>query len=75
MFKCTDTQRRITYSNTPCDKLGLKDLGTVEDRTMTMPLAPAQKPAAPPETPKPSAPTEGGAQIKPVVPLIEKLAK
>ena len=26
-YKCIDEQKRITYSNTACDKQGLKDAG------------------------------------------------
>jgi hypothetical protein len=85
-FKCTDENRRVTYSNTPCDKQGLRDAGPVAERTTTMPLGPppaAPKPAGAPApgAAKPPAARDGvetvqrGAQIKPVVPLLEKLSK
>jgi hypothetical protein len=80
MYKCLDVRQRVTYSSEPCEKLGLKDAGPVVDRTTTMPLGPTPgsiKPAAP----KPPAAKDDieavqrGSQIKPVVPLLEKLAK
>ena len=45
-YKCTDAQRRITYSNEACDKQGLKGAGPVADRTTTVPLGPLPKPAS-----------------------------
>lgn len=47
MYKCLDDNRRVTYSNVPCDKQGLKDGGAVADRTTTMPLGPLPTPAKP----------------------------
>ena len=57
-FKCIDEQKRVTYTNTPCDKQGLAGAGPVSDRTTTMQFvaprptpktepakAPAEKPA------------------------------
>ncbi len=38
MYKCTDAQKRITYSNETCEKQGLKDAGTVADRVTSMPF-------------------------------------
>ena len=83
MYKCTDARQRVTYSSEPCDKLGLKDAGPVADRTTTMPLGPLPKSAASKEAAKAPAPRDkddadvgrGGAQITPIVPLLEKLAK
>lgn len=83
MFKCLDDNRRVTYSNVPCDKQGLKDGGAVADRTTTMPLGALPKPAAPAakdskdsKASKDDVETiQRGAQIKPVVPLLEKLTK
>ena len=86
MYKCTDAQGRVTYSNEACDKQGLKDAGTVANRITTMPLGPA------PSAAKPAASATAGkapaaralddaevssstTQIKPVNPLIEKLLK
>jgi uncharacterized protein DUF4124 len=84
MYKCVDNRQQVTYSNIVCDKQGLKDAGPVADRTTTMPLGP------PPVPPKPAAGAAGakppaskddvetvqrGAQIKPIVPLLEKLTK
>ena len=78
VFKCLDDRKRVTYSNVACAKQGLKDAGTVEDRTMTMPL-PAQKPppvAAPvPAPPKDPDSAGSGTQVKPASPVIEKLIK
>ena len=36
MYKCLDG-RSVTYSNTPCEKLGLKKAGEVADRVTTLP--------------------------------------
>jgi hypothetical protein len=80
-YKCLDAQKRVTYSNIACDKQGLSDAGTVAERVTSMPFTAPPKPAeAPAVPPKPAA--AGGAevpgpavQIKPLVPLIEKLAK
>ena len=83
MYKCTDARQRVTYSNESCEKLGLKDAGPVAERTTTMPLAPPPQPAARKDAAKAPAPRakddadaeRGGAQVKPVVPLLEKLLK
>ena len=81
MYKCTDSQRRITYSNEACDKQGLTDAGKVADRVTTMPFTAPPKPAAAAAPAKPPASRDDvetvqrGTQIKPVVPLLEKLAK
>ncbi len=81
MFKCLDG-KSVTYSNTPCEKLGLKKAGEVADRVTTLPSpvpAAAKAPAAK------SAPTGAvtGNEVdlpktsttRPVNPLIEKLSK
>jgi len=84
MFKCTDAQKRTTYSNVPCEKQGLKDAGTVTaDRVTTMPSGPGslptQKLKPPVEMPKGNDEEAGrgssGTQIKPVNPLIQQLVK
>jgi hypothetical protein len=86
MYKCTDAQRRITYSNEACEKQGLKEAGQVADRVTTMPFGPAPKPAAAGAGKAPGAKDgkgskdeaetiQRGAQMKPVVPLLEKLSK
>ena len=81
MYKCVDDQRRVTYSNVPCEKQGLKDSGPVADRVTTMPFTAPLKPAAGKDAAKaPGAKDDaevgrGGTQIKPVNPLIEKLLK
>jgi hypothetical protein len=81
-YKCTDAQRRITYSSEACDKQGLTDAGKIPDRVTTMPSGPAalptQKLKPPVEMPKANKDGEvdrSGATLKPVNPLIEKLAK
>ena len=88
-YKCLDDNRRVTYSNVPCDKQGLRDGGAVADRTTTMPLGPLPKPPASAAAKGPASPDakdakgsrdevetiQRGAQIKPVVPLLEKLSK
>ena len=85
MYKCTDAQRRITYSNEACEKQGLQNAGTVADRVTSMPFTPPPKPVAQKDTAKaPAARRQddeeagrggGGTQIKPANPLIEKLLK
>jgi len=83
MYKCTDAQRRITYSNETCEKQGLKDAGPVADRVTSMPFTEPPKPAARKDAAKAPAPRaqedaetgRGGTQIKPVSPLIEKLVR
>ncbi len=88
MYKCLDANRRVTYSNITCDKQGLNAAGTVEERVTSMPFtappkpaaAPVAAPAGAPAAPRPQAQGDaevGGpaAQIKPVVPILEKLAK
>jgi hypothetical protein len=83
MYKCTDAHRRITYSNETCEKQGLKDAGPVADRVTSMPFTAPPKPAPLKDSAKAPAPRDkddadvgrGGAQVKPVVPLLEKLLK
>jgi Domain of unknown function (DUF4124) len=58
MYKCVDEQQKVTYSNIPCEKQGLKASGTVTaDRVTTMPSSgpaalPTQKLKPPVEMPK-----------------------
>jgi hypothetical protein len=86
MLKCRDARGQITYSNVPCDKQGLQEIGPVADRTTVMPLGPAPKPSAAKEAPKDGGASQkkddpegvkpgAAAQIKPVVPALEKLVK
>ena len=83
MYQGTDAQRRITYSNETCEKQGLKDAGTVADRVTSMPFTEPPKPAARKDAAKTTPSRErdedeagrGGTQVKPVVPLLEKLSK
>jgi hypothetical protein len=84
MYKCMDGQNRVTYSNIPCEKQGLREGGPVADRVTSMPFTapPAPKAAAGTlptvKLPVPADESEAGrgaTQAKPVVPLIEKLAK
>ena len=85
MYKCTDAQGRITYSNETCEKQGLKEAGKVADRVTTMHFTEPAKPAARKDAAK-APPAQGkddeeagrgggGTQVKPVNPLIEKLLK
>ena len=55
-YKCIDEQKRVTYSNTPCEKQGLKDAGPVADRLMTVPAV-TQPKAAPKKEPAKAAPS------------------
>jgi hypothetical protein len=82
MYKCTDAQKRITYSNEACEKQGLKDAGPVAERVTSVPFTEPPKPAARKDGAKGPAAREKdevesgrGAQVKPVVPLVEKLTK
>lgn len=82
MYKCTDAQRRITYSNETCEKQGLTDAGKVADRVTTMPFTAPPKPAAtaaapakPPASKDDAETVQRGTQMKPVTPLLEKLSK
>jgi hypothetical protein len=89
MYKCFDAQKKVTYSNIACDKQGLTAAGVVEDRVTSMPFtAPpkpaASKPAAPapasgdakPPAPKIDAEAGGPAvQIRPIVPVLDKMVK
>jgi hypothetical protein len=91
MYKCMGERNQVTYSNITCEKQGLKSAGAVTaDRVTTMPSMPTQgsgqlptqrlKP--PVEMPKENRADSkdaevdrAGAQLRPVNPLIEKLAK
>ena len=83
MYKCTDAQRRITYSSESCEKLGLNDAGPVANRVTSMPFTAPPKPVARKDAAKAPVSGEkddadagrGGTQVKPVVPLLEKLTK
>ena len=83
MYKCLDG-RSVTYSNTPCEKLGLKKAGEVADRVTTLPSpAPAAAAAKAPAAKSAPAGTVPGNEVdlpktsttRPVNPLIEKLSK
>ena len=84
MFKCLKGTA-VTYSNTSCEQLGLKPAGQVRDRVTTLPMggsAQAKGPAgAGAKQPQSSIAKENQidmpptSSIKPVNPLIEKLAK
>ena len=52
MYKCTDAQKRITYTNEACEKQGLKDAGQVADRVTSVPFTEPPKPAARKDGPK-----------------------
>jgi hypothetical protein len=84
VFKCRQGNA-VTYSNTPCEKLGLKSGGEVRDRITTVPgTKPQSAPAAahgaggklPPGTiPGNEIDMPKSSTIKPVNPMIEKLLK
>ena len=72
-FKCTDEGRKITYSNTKCSVLGLKDAGEVRDRinvhSAFKPPAQAEKPQNAPDPPaKADAMNTSPAPQKPAEP-------
>jgi len=67
MYKCVDRDKRVTYSNITCEKQGLVNSGVVVDRTMTLPIAPAQD-----LKPKP-APEKAAAQtVEPKLPQMKE---
>ena len=79
-YKCVDAQKRITYSNTACEKQGLKDAGPIADRIMTVPATEMPKPSVrkePGKAPRAAEDADAGkgAQVKPAVPQSEKPAK
>ena len=81
MFKCLDG-KSVTYSNTPCEKLGLKKAGEVADRVTTLPSpvpaaakAPVTKGAQPGAVPGNEVDLPKTSTTRPVNPLIEKLSK
>jgi len=55
-FKCTNADGKITYSDTKCSEIGLKDAGEVKDRLNVNPAyqPPARAIASPP-SPVPAA--------------------
>jgi hypothetical protein len=79
VYKCVDERRQVTYTNTVCEKQGLRDAGPIADRTTSMPFTAPPKPASPRDSAKPPAATDesgrSGAQVKPASPLIDKLLK
>ena len=81
MYKCLDG-RSVTYSNTPCEKLGLKKAGEVADRVTTLPSPAAAAAKAPAAKSAPAGTVPGNevdlpktSTTRPVNPLIEKLSK
>lgn len=84
MYKCLKGTA-VTYSNTSCDQLGLKSAGQVRDRVTTLPMGGSTQAKGPsgPAAGKPQSQIAKENQIdmpatstiKPVNPLIEKLAK
>lgn len=75
VFKCLDG-KSVTYSNTPCDKLGLKPGGEVADRVTTFQSpVPAKKPAAAPAASPNEVDLPKASSVRPVNPLIEKASK
>ena len=81
MYKCLDG-RSVTYSNTPCEKLGLKKAGEVADRVTTLPSPAAAAAKAPAAKSAPAGAVPGNevdppktSTTRPVNPLIEKLSK
>ena len=87
MNKCTDG-KQITYTNEPCEKMGLKSAGPIKDAVTVMPAVPVpQKEKSGKdrgedyEAPKNKSPSDGAsgadvsraATIKPVSPLVNKM--
>ena len=86
VYKCGDG-KSITYSSTPCEKLGLTSAGAVRDRMTVInnsPPAAKQDASKGQEAAKPQATTadtdeqrarKAASVIKPVNPLIDRLLK
>lgn len=82
VFKCLEG-RSITYSSTPCAELGLKPGGEIKDRVTTVPAVKRQPAAdqSPQLQKSPIGRSENDVDLpktstlKPVNPLIDKLAK
>jgi hypothetical protein len=72
MLKCRDARGQITYSNVPCDKQGLQEVGPVADRTTVMPLGPLAKP---PASSAKEAAKDAPKKDEPVKPQTEPLKK
>ena len=75
MFKCLDERRQVTYSNVACEKQGLRDGGTVADRTTVMPFTELPKPKPAAAKPGAMAADPPTTKLQPVNPLIEKAVK
>jgi hypothetical protein len=76
--KCVDSGGRITYSNVPCEKQGLKDAGPIADRTTVVKGAQLKPPAKADKgkgDKADKAEARPGPGVKPVNPLAEQLAK
>jgi hypothetical protein len=58
MFKCANAAGKISYSDTECSALGLKDAGEVKDRLNS---SPAYQPP-PPSKPAPAAPAQSAPE-------------
>jgi hypothetical protein len=69
-FKCTDAAEKITYSDTKCGELGLKDAGEVKDRVSVNPGY--RPPARAPQRPPPKSPVSANEAPKPDAPRAEE---
>jgi hypothetical protein len=79
-YKCTDSARKITYSNIRCENQGLQPAGDVRDRITVLPAqsspAPSrQRPRGEGKGAEEREPQGSGTQIKPANPLLERLPK
>ncbi len=82
LYKCVQGTA-VTYSSTPCDKLGLNSGVEIRDRVTTLPMGVSAGGKAPPskQNPAPAGGKENEidmpktSAVKPVSPLVEKLAK
>jgi hypothetical protein len=65
-FKCTDKAGKVSYTNTPCSQLGLKDAGEVRDLIQVTPAPPAStyQPPSRPAAPSPAT-AKAGSEGKP----------
>jgi hypothetical protein len=69
-FKCTDAAEKITYSNSTCGELGLKDAGEVKDRVSVNPAL--RPPSRAPQGRSPELPVSGNDAPKADTPAAEE---
>jgi hypothetical protein len=75
-YRCRDAKGRTLYSNETCEKQGLKAAGAVKDRITVVPAVATPKASPEKKADKAREARPGAsAPVKPINPLIEKLAE